>query len=63
MRLKFYVTRGLHGGICQDLKEMREEVIWVSEKRTFQAKGILNTNVPWSECMSGILRTATKLVK
>lgn len=47
----------------QDLKEMREEVIWVSEKRTFQAKGILNTNVPWSECMSGILRTATKLVK
>lgn len=46
----------------QDLKEVREEVIWVSEKRTFQAKGILNTKVPWSECMSGILGTATKLV-
>ena len=40
----------------QDLKEAREEVIWVSEKRTFQAKGILNTKVPWSECMSGICR-------
>jgi len=46
----------------QNLKEVREEIIWVSEKRTFQAKGILNTKVPWSECISSILETATKLV-
>ena len=46
----------------QNLKEVRKEIIWVSEKRTFHAKGLLNTKVPWSECMSGILGTATKLV-
>ena len=43
----------------QNLKEVRKEIIWVSEKRTFHAKGLLNTKVPWSECMSGILGTAT----
>lgn len=45
----------------QAFKGNEEEVIQYLRKEPSRAMGILNTNVPWSECMSGILRTATKL--